>query len=146
MPPFVRSTTTKTRRDFQRLTELRTKEATTLARSRNQQGAYYLAGFAVECALKACIAKRTRRYDFPADGKYAGRVYSHDLTELLKLAGLNSQLDKDMRGNPQLAANWGVIKDWTVDCRYETAGLNGKDMVDSLELPDGVLTWIKQRW
>jgi len=28
-------------------------------------GAYYLAGYAVECAIKACIAKGTRRYEFP---------------------------------------------------------------------------------
>jgi hypothetical protein len=75
------------------LAELRAKEATALARSHNQQGAYYLAGFAVECALKACIAKKTRRHDFPADAKHAGRVYSHDLTELLKLADLADQLD-----------------------------------------------------
>jgi HEPN domain-containing protein len=146
MPPFAQSTTTKTRRDFQRLAELRTKEAITLARSRNQQGAYYLAGFAVECALKACIAKKTKRYDFPADARHAGRVYSHDLTELLKLADLDSQLDRDMRGNPHLAASWGVVKAWKVDCRYETSGLNGKDMVDSLESANGVLTWIRLRW
>jgi hypothetical protein len=101
---------------------------------------------AVERALKACIAKKTKRHDFPADAKHAGRVYSHDLMEFLKLAGLDIQLDRDMRGNPQLAANWGVVKAWKVGCRYETTGLNGKDMVDSLESPDGVLTSIKQRW
>ena len=145
MAPFA-SPPTKTRKDFQRLTELRAKEASSLVRSRNQQGAYYFAGLAVECALKACIAKKTKRHDFPADPKHAGRVYSHDLTELLKLAGLDTQLDRDIRGNSQLAANWGVIKAWRVESRYETAGLNGKDMVDSLESPDGVLTWIKQRW
>jgi HEPN domain-containing protein len=128
------------------LAELRAKEAATLARSRNQQGAYYLGGFAVECALKACIAKKTRRHDFPADAKLAGRVYSHDLTELLKLADLDYQLDKDMRTNRQLAANWGVIKAWRIDCRYETSGLSGKDMVDSLNSPDGVLAWIKLHW
>lgn len=146
MPPSSQRTVTKTRRDFQRLAELRTKEAITLARSRKQQGAYYLAGFAVECALKACIAKKTKRHDFPADPKHAGRVYSHDLTELLKLAGLDGALDREMRGHPQLAANWGVIKAWRVDCRYEISGLNGKDMVDSLGSPGGVLTWIKLHW
>lgn len=145
MPP--RSPLTKTRKDFQRLTELRAKEASALVRSHNQQGAYYLAGFAVECALKACIAKKTRRHDFPADAKQAGRVYSHDLTELLKLADLDPQLDRDMKTKPQLAANWGVIKAWRIDCRYETSGLNGKDMVNSLNAQvDGVLAWIKLHW
>jgi HEPN domain-containing protein len=146
MPPAAQNTVRKNRKDFQRLAELRAKEAAALARSRNQQGAYYLAGLAVECALKASIAKKTRRHDFPSNPKYAGRVYSHDLAELLKEADLNRQLDKDMETNPQLAENWGVIKAWTVDCRYETVGLNGKDMVDSLNSADGVMTWIKLHW
>lgn len=133
----------KTRKDFQRLAEMRAKEAASLARSRNQQGAYYLAGFAVECALKASIAKKTRRHDFPNDAKHANKVYSHDLTELLKVADLDRQLDKDMRTNQQLATSWGVVKEWKVDCRYETSGLNGRDMVSSLI---GVMAWIKLYW
>ena len=123
VPASARSVSRKTRRDFQRLTGLRAREAIALARSRNQQGAYYLAGFAVECALKACIAKKTRRHDFPADARHAGRVYSHDLTDLLKLADLDDQLDKDIRGNPRLAANWSVVKAWRIGCRYELPGL-----------------------
>lgn len=101
----------KTRKDFQRLAELRAREASTLARSGNSQGAYYLGGFAVECALKACIAKKTRRYEFP-DTKYATKVYTHDLNELLKLAHLETQLDRDMKARPELATNWGVVKGW----------------------------------
>ena len=27
--------------------------------------AYYMIGYCVECALKACIAKQIRRFDFP---------------------------------------------------------------------------------
>jgi hypothetical protein len=136
----------KTRRDFQRLAELRAKEAAALAKSRNQQGAYYLGGFAIECALKACIAKKTRRHDFPADKNYAGQVYTHDLNELLKLAGLSPQLDKDIRTQPELATNWGVVKGWTVGSRYETTGLNGKDMVAAVSSSNGVLQWIKIYW
>jgi hypothetical protein len=137
----------KTRRDFQRLAELRAREAKTLAKAGNQHGAYYhLGGFAIECALKACIARQTRRYDFPADAGYARSVYSHDLNELLKLARLNDQLDKDMRARPQLATNWGVAKGWKVDSRYEISGLNGKDMVAAVDSSDGVLEWIKLYW
>lgn len=146
MPIESQSPIRKTRKDFQRLAELRAKDATVLARSRNYQGAYYLAGFAVECALKACIAQKTRRHDFPANRNYAGRVYSHDLSELLKLAGLDRQLDTDMGVNPKLAAHWSIIKQWRVGCRYEISGLEGKDMVASLNSPDGVLAWIKLHW
>jgi HEPN domain-containing protein len=80
----------KTRKDFQRLAELRAKEAATLAETGNQQGAYYFAGFAVECALKACIAEKVRRQDFPADKEYAGKIYSHNPEQLFKLAHLEA--------------------------------------------------------
>jgi HEPN domain-containing protein len=133
----------RTRKDFQRLAEIRAKEAHALMRSRNQQGAYYLAGFAVECAIKASIARKTKRYDFPVDPGASKDIYSHDLTKLLKIAELDSQLDKDIRTNPDLATSWGLIKTWRVECRYETSGLNGKDMVNSL---NGVMEWIKHYW
>jgi HEPN domain-containing protein len=136
----------KTRKDFQRLAELRAKEAATLSKTGNQQGAYYLAGFAVECALKACIAKRTRRHDFPADKEYAGKVYTHNLDQLLKLASLETQLYKDMETRPRLANNWDVVRRWNVDSRYETSGLSGRNMTLAVNSADGVLQWIKLHW
>ncbi len=133
----------KTRKDFQRLAGLRAKEAIALARSRNHQGAYYLAGLAIECALKACIAKKTRRHDFPLDVKQAGKVYSHDLPELLKLANLAAPLDQEMSRNEVLAENWFVVRQWRVDCRYQTSGLNGRGMIAAMT---GVLEWFKLHW
>ena len=53
------------RKDLQTLSRVRLKEATSLLNLGFYDGAYYLAGYAVECALKACIAKGTRRYEFP---------------------------------------------------------------------------------
>jgi HEPN domain-containing protein len=136
----------RTRKDFQRLAELRAREAASLAKTGRQQGAYYLGGFAVECALKACIAKKTRRHDFPADAKYAYKVYTHNLEELLKLAQLDSELDREMRSKPQLAINWAVVSGWNVDSRYETTGLNGRVMAAAVNSSDGVLQWIKLFW
>src|SRR6202142_1914903 len=102
----------KTRKDFQRLAELRAKEAATLSKTGNQQGAYYLAGYSVECALKACIAKKTKRYEFPPPREVTNNIYTHDLTGLLKQAGLDKQLEKDMLTNPTLAGNWSTVKNW----------------------------------
>jgi len=136
----------KTRKDFQRLAELRAKEAATLAKTGNQQGAYYLAGFAVECALKACIAKHTRRHDFLVDKDYAGKVYTHNLDQLLKLAHLEAQLYTDMEARPLLSNNWNIVRDWKVDCRYETSGLSGNEMTLAVNSTDGVLQWIKLHW
>jgi HEPN domain-containing protein len=136
----------KTRRDFQALAGIRAKEAGVLAKNGDEEGAYYLGGLAIECALKACIAKKMRRHDFPLAAKDASRVYTHDLDDLLKLAELEGHLDKAMKGNRALTANWGVVKNWRVESRYETSGLKGTDMVAAVNSADGVLPWIQQRW
>ena len=135
-----------TRKHFQLLAQLRADEAAVLVRNRKKMGAFYLGGLAIECALKACIAKKTRRYEFPRDRKYVDKVYSQDLSELLKLAGLNDQLDQDLKSNRNLATNWGVVKSWNIDSRYEASGLKGSDMNVAVNSADGVLQWIKLRW
>lgn len=135
-----------TRRDFQRLAELRAREAAALLRTRNPIGSYYLSGYAIECALKACIAKQGRRHEFPLKVEYVRRVYTHNLEELLKLADLEQQLQSDMRTNAVLARNWAIVKDWSEESRYSGSGLNGRDLHEAVAGQDGVLLWIKQRW
>jgi HEPN domain-containing protein len=135
-----------TRKDFQRLAELRVREASALLRTRNPAGAYYLCGYAIECALKACIAKLAKRHEFPLKADYVKRLYTHRLGELLKLADLETQLENEMKTNTVLAANWGVVKSWDQESRYRVSGLNGKDLYSAVSGADGVLEWIKQRW
>ncbi len=53
------------RSSLQNLANERIKDAEALLMAGRWSGAYYLAGYAVECALKACFAKKTREYDFP---------------------------------------------------------------------------------
>ena len=134
------------RKDFQRLAELRAKESGALARNKNEAGAFYLSGYAVECALKACIAKEARRHEFPPKVDYVRRVYTHDLEELLRLAGLEKQLETDAKANQSLGINWGVVKRWSEETRYKASGLNGRDLYAAINGPSGVLPWIKQRW
>jgi len=136
-----------TRRHFQRLAELRAREAGSLSKTRgNQLGAYYLAGYAVECALKACIAKKTRRHEFPRDRKYVEKVYTHDLQALLKEAGLNNLLERDVKTNKTLGTNWNTVKVWSEQSRYEISGLKGKDLYLAVTGTDGVLPWIRKLW
>ncbi|MCH9011178.1 MAG: HEPN domain-containing protein, partial [Chloroflexi bacterium] len=75
------------RADLQEISSLRVEEARVLLRNGYYSGAYYLIGYAVECALKACIAKQIRRYDFP-DRKLVNDSYTHDLEKLLGVSGL----------------------------------------------------------
>jgi hypothetical protein len=134
------------RRDFRTLAELRAEEARVLLRSRRQLGAYYLAGYAVECALKACIAKQRKRFEFPPKKRNVEKMYSHDLDTLLDVAGLEPQLKKEIAANPDFAANWNTVRDWTSESRYETSGLNGKELYNAVTGPNGVLPWIRLRW
>jgi len=62
------------------------EDANLLLDNGQYDGGYYLAGYAVECALKAVIAARTRQHEFP-DLNLAKKVYTHDLKELLDASG-----------------------------------------------------------
>ena len=67
-------------KDLKELTRIRRKEARLLLRNRNYEGAYYLSGYIVECGLKVCIAKQTKKCDFP-DKKTSETVSIEDVVE-----------------------------------------------------------------
>jgi HEPN domain-containing protein len=106
------------RNDLRELALIRLREARVLLKNGNYEGSYYLCGYVVECGLKACIAKQTRRYDFP-DKKSVDESYTHDLTKLVKIAGLGLDLDKEIKSNADFAVNWSIVKDWSEASRYE---------------------------
>lgn len=79
------------RTDLQNLAEERVGDAQALFASSRYGGAYYIVGYAVECGLKACIAKLTRAEDF-YDKKLAGKSSYTRLTRLARLARLPTML------------------------------------------------------
>jgi HEPN domain-containing protein len=135
------------RADFKRLANLRIREAKVLLDKRLYAGAYYLAGYAIECALKACIAKRTRRHEFPPSPEVAREIYVHDLSKLLKHAGLPS-----IPVHSLLEVNWNEVRGkdrWSEQKRYDTriSNIDAQNLYDAIVDPtDGVLTWIKKYW
>jgi HEPN domain-containing protein len=135
------------RDDLKEIANIRRKEAKILLDSKNYNGAYYLCGYVVECGLKACIAKRTKRYDFP-DKRTANDSHKHNLTVLLGVAGLKQDLDIAMRRNLQLKLNWNVVKDWSVESRYtKHTDKEAKDLYSAVtNRQNGVLKWIRQYW
>ena len=120
------------RADFHKLTDIRIKEAKVLLDRKCYEGAYYLAGYAVECALKACIAKRTLAPDFPPNPRVVNDYYSHKIPSLAKLAGLELEVTK-----------------WSEQGRYETH-IESKDARDLCRAisnsRNGVLLWLKKYW
>jgi hypothetical protein len=141
------------RDDFQKLAEVRLKEARALLAAELPDGAYYLAGYSVECAFKACIAKRTQQHDFP-DKKLVDKSYSHDVERLLDAAGLSDLLKNEIAVNENLALDWETVREWSEQSRYDlfsgipTGGLvTAQLLIDAVESEKGgVLRWIRQSW
>ncbi len=138
------------RAEFQDLADLRIAEAECLFHNGLFEGAYYLAGYSVECGLKACIAKLTKQYDFP-DRNTKDTHYVHDFVKLVKTAGLSAILEADCTAKPDLDANWVIVRKWREDSRYEPKGRktedHSRDLIQAITQPrDGVLSWIRLYW
>ena len=135
------------RGELRLLSSMRAREAKVLLDAGHAAGAYYLAGYAVECALKACIARQVRRGDFP-DKAAVNKAWTHNLASLVEAAGLKPQFENDQLTNPALQINWGVVKDWVPESRYDTTVTPAKarDMYRSCTRPHGVLPWVRKRW
>ncbi len=94
------------RTDFQNIAKLRIKEAKVLLDNGCFEGTYYLLGYAVECALKACIAKQTKLHEFP-DSKVVRESYTHDLEKLVKVAGLKADHQARMDADQDMGYSHG---------------------------------------
>jgi len=135
------------RKVFQELTKIRVREARSLLEANQYPGAYYLIGYAVECALKACVSKQVKRYDFP-DKKFADKVYTHSLEALVGGAGLSLDLNRDRQMNSNFDENWRVVKDWNESFRYDLGitEQQARDLYSACTGKNGILSWIKKRW
>jgi hypothetical protein len=131
--------------DFQILADKRMREARVLLGVNEPDGAYYLAGYAVECALKSCIIKKLNVSDEWPERNFSDLCYRHELIVLLRLA----ELETAMNAEPGVLGNWGQVKEWRETSRYEHGKTATEVMsfLDAIDGPvDGVLTWIKSHW
>jgi HEPN domain-containing protein len=142
------STPAVTRADFQQLADVRLQEAKVLLDAGQWDGAYYLAGYAVEVALKACIIKRVMATDAFPEKKFSENCWTHDLGKLFDLAGLMPAWTAAMAADPVLSGNWGIAKLWYEQVRYHrVAEVEAKRLYNAIADPShGVLPWIKTYW
>ena len=137
-----------TRRDFQNLARLRLREARLLLNNRYYEGAYYLAGYSIECAIKACIAKTVNQYDFP-NKQLATDSYSHKIEQLIRVAGLTPQLTAQINTNRTFEINWSLVTDWSENERYTptVTSQRAKDLYSAItSRRNGVMTWLRRLW
>jgi HEPN domain-containing protein len=135
------------RKELQELSGTRIREAEALLKAGEPSGAYYLAGYAVECALKACIAKRTQQYDFP-DKKVVERSFSHDLVGLLNPADLNGLRDIEARASREFQTYWDIVTRWSEQSRYKISSKDdAKELIDAItNKQHGVMPWLMRLW
>ncbi|WP_395140707.1 HEPN domain-containing protein [Armatimonas sp.] len=128
-----------TQQDFQQLALERLADSQALLAAGRWGGAYYLAGYSVECALKACIAKKTQQGDFPS--KDAPKFYTHNLVELLSHCGLGKPIGRE--------SEWAIVRDWNEQSRYDPpkSQQDAKDIIVAItDQQKGILSWLQTQW
>lgn len=139
-----------TRTELQNISQLRLQEAEALFNAGLFDGCAYLCGYVVESALKACVCRTLNLVDYLDTHPRMKQTFrSHDFDDLATLAGLKSHIDAN-RG-AALGVNWNTATAWKPERRYQPPGTytraDAQDLLNSIrDIPDGVLTWLSQRW
>ena len=139
-----------TRAECQRMAGERVRDAAALLKVRRWSAAYYLAGYAVECGLKACVVAYVKRHIevIFRERRFSEKCWTHDFEELLKLAQLTARRDADVAANPALQLNRQVVKNWSETARYERKSrVDAEGLCRAVTDPgSGVLPWIRNHW
>lgn len=135
------------RKDFQTLARIRLKEARVLLKAGCYDGAFYLAGYVIEFALKAVIAKQTARHDFP-DKKRTQDSHTHEFTTLIRVADLREELDEERRTDPTFNDFWTALTEWSETARYATATRARAERLVQVvsDSKHAVFRWIRRFW
>ena len=113
-------------------------------------GAYYLAGYAVECGLKSCILAY-----LPSDPgiifrdkKYSDKCWTHNLEDLVEYAGLEEELNKNFVSDPDFDQYWSSVRDWAEITRYrQSTEFDARRLFVAInDRSSGVLQWVKRHW
>lgn len=132
---------------LEELAELRLAEAEHLFGVGHYSGAYYLGGYAVEMALKACIADTFRPSTIP-DRRFVDKIFTHNLTVLIDSAGLKASRNARSEADHVFAQHWEVVRQWSEEARYVIVGAEkASALVGALRDEDhGVFAWICSHW
>ncbi len=138
----------ETRAEFQELAERRLVEAKALLDLGMWDGAYYLAGYAVELALKACIIKTLMETDAFPDKEFSRNCYTHSLDKLIVLARLDGEWRAATDSDPAMRDDWLLVKDWSEATRYHRVERHEAEEIYNAIVDDihGVFAWIRTQW
>lgn len=121
-----------TSKELKKIAGSKLKDAQVLFANKRYDGAFYNAGYSVECSLKAIIAETIGWPENLDEKKLLNELHSHDLEKLLK----NSGKLTDVQTN--LTTEWYYVNSyWTPDVRYvrvkNKTKTDAKEMIESCE-------------
>lgn len=133
--------------DLEKLAVVRLEDSIFLLQAKRCSSAYYLAGYAIELALKACIAKLVQPNAIPDKG-FVNAIYVHKLDSLLNTAGLKTIFDSDTKADAELAAYWAIANNWSEESRYALWDpFAAASLIQAVAEPNhGVFQWVKRHW
>ena len=136
-----------TKIDLQRLAQIRLEDAILLLKNNKASSAYYLAGYAVELALKACASKLFQNNSIP-DKNLVNALYTHSLENLMASSGLLPELNAAIKNDPAFGANWGIVTKWKESSRYEFWDpIAATSLIQAIiDTDHGVFPWVKEHW
>ena len=140
------------RKKLQGLARSGLKDAKALLGRKRWGGAYYLCGYVVECGLKACLLRYLGEsaavFGEENKNRKLSDYWTHNLVDLVKMAGLDQEFGKARGGNPILDGFWVVTQTWRETSRYEEKSeAEAKAIFEAVSNEqDGVFRWIREHW
>ncbi|MCF0063292.1 hypothetical protein MUK70_10055 [Dyadobacter chenwenxiniae] len=129
-------------------------EAEVLLENSKHAGVFYLAGYAIEFALKAVICSRldVEMFDQSRNSnqkdispKVSSAFLTHNLTDLLILSGLKREFNIKKISDSGFAAAWSEVSQWSEQRRYDF-GCTEQAANDFLSHSKTLLAWIRNHW
>jgi HEPN domain-containing protein len=135
------------RSDLQAIAQAKFDDAALLLTHQRYSNAYYLAGYAVEIGLKACIARQITADTIP-DKTFISDIYRHALKGLIGTAGLTQALENREKQDTNFRANWALVSQWNPETRYSSIdAYSAQIFLQAISDPSvGVFPWIKLYW
>lgn len=127
------------------LAQDRLDEAKLMYQNNFYQGAYYLAGYAAEFALKALICKRLGVEVFIGGAglaEVAKALQTHHLPTLMVFSGLFLALQEEKINNETLFKAWSKVSEWTEQRRYMPLECSQQTVSNFINATEKVMQWI----
>ncbi|QJD77935.1 hypothetical protein [Spirosoma rhododendri] len=144
---------------MQKLAQQRLADAAVLLAADQPDTAFYLAGYAIECALKAAVCRTLDQNDFyQPDRTNKGSRYvqdrvfrefkTHNYSDLLVLSGLSAKFEKARTEDGQLETAWTRVRsmNWSEQVRYNLNSFSVLPVSEFVESVNTIVVWISKYW